>query len=186
MAGNVNEWVEDTYRQTSFEEFEDFNPFRGNQFTNKRLKDPSKGLYDKDKYGKPIKDPSKSYKKMTYAELTALQTKTPNKDTLGLGKDSLKRKAFTPDNRGFNDPVNTTLYGTTTLVNDHSKVYKGGSWNDLAFWLNPATRRFMDEDESSAEIGFRCAMTLVGAPEIHPEGKPHFSTKKPKAFNAKQ
>jgi len=25
MAGNVNEWVQDTYRQTSFEEFDDFN-----------------------------------------------------------------------------------------------------------------------------------------------------------------
>jgi sulfatase modifying factor 1 len=40
MAGNVNEWVADTYRQTSFEEVDDFNPFRGNEFTNKRLADP--------------------------------------------------------------------------------------------------------------------------------------------------
>ena len=37
MAGNVNEWVQDTYRQTSFEEVDDFNPFRGNEFSNKRL-----------------------------------------------------------------------------------------------------------------------------------------------------
>ena len=55
MAGNVNEWVEDTYRQTSFEEVNDFNPFRGNEFSNKRLADASKGLYAKDKYGRPIK-----------------------------------------------------------------------------------------------------------------------------------
>ena len=48
--------------------------------------------------------------------------------------------------------------------------------------LNPATRRFMDEDESSAEVGFRCAMTLVGAPEIHPEGKPHYAVKKGEIF----
>jgi len=73
MAGNVNEWVQDTYRQTSFEEFDDFNPFRGNEFTNKRLADPTKGLYAKDKYGKPIKDPSKSNKKMKYSELVAMQ-----------------------------------------------------------------------------------------------------------------
>ena len=38
MAGNVNEWVEDTYRQTSFEEFDDFNPFRGNIYTDKNTK----------------------------------------------------------------------------------------------------------------------------------------------------
>jgi hypothetical protein len=91
-----------------------------------------------------------------------------------------KPKAYSADNRGFDDPANPELYGTTTLVNDHSKVYKGGSWNDMAFWLNPAARRFMNEDDASAEIGFRCAMTLVGAPEIHPEGKPHYKVKKPK------
>jgi len=42
----------------------------------------------------------------------------------------------------------------------------------------------MDEDESSAEVGFRCAMDLVGSPEIHPQGKPHFGVKKEKAFKA--
>jgi sulfatase modifying factor 1 len=51
----------------------------------------------------------------------------------------------------------------------------------MAYWLNPATRRFMDQDETSAEIGFRCAMTLVGAPEINPQGKPHIKVKKPRS-----
>ncbi len=200
MAGNVNEWVQDTYRQTSFEEFEDFNPFRGNEFTNKRLADPSKGLYAKDKYGKPIKDPSKSNKKMKYADLLALQQgQNPNANPANsnpatqptgtpgapaTAKNPLEGKPFNPDFRGYSDTVNTSLYGTTTLVNDHSKVYKGGSWNDLAFWLNPSTRRFMNEDDASAEVGFRCAMTLVGAPEIHPQGKPHYGVKKPKDFKA--
>jgi sulfatase modifying factor 1 len=204
MAGNVNEWVQDTYRQTSFEEFEDFNPFRGNEYTNKRLADPTKGLYAKDKYGKPIKDPAKSGKKMSYSDLIATQqalnTPTANGAATNPGanaanppvtaanaaaKNPLAGKPYNPDFRGAADSVNTTLYGTTTLVNDHSKVYKGGSWNDLAFWLNPATRRFMDEDESSAEVGFRCAMTLVGAPEINPSGKPHYGVKKAKEFKAK-
>jgi len=187
MAGNVNEWVEDTYRQTSFEETNDFNPFRGNEFTNKRLADPAKGLYAKDKYGKPIKDPSKSNKKLKYSELVAIQAQANGKDTankLPPIKDPLSGKPFNPDARGYGDTVNTALYGTTTLVNNKSKVYKGGSWNDLAFWLNPATRRFMNEDDASAEVGFRCAMTLVGAPEISPEGKPHYSVKKSKPFKA--
>lgn len=203
MAGNVNEWVQDTYRQTSFEEVEDFNPFRGNEFTNKRLADPSKGLYAKDKYGKPIKDPAKSGKKMKYSDLLASQqaqngnaangnaangNAAPTNNAAGITpaqKNPLAGKPYNPDFRGALDSVNTTLYGTTTLVNDHSKVYKGGSWNDMAYWLNPATRRFMNEDEASAEIGFRCAMTLVGAPEINPSGKPHYSVKKPKDFKAK-
>jgi sulfatase modifying factor 1 len=201
MAGNVNEWVEDTYRQTSFEEFDDFNPFRGNEFNNKRLADASKGLYAKDKYGKPIKDASKSNKKMKYSDMIAMQQgdaangTTPPAAGAANGaagtnsatpapKNALDGKPYSADYRGYGDTVNTALYGTTTLVNDHSKVYKGGSWNDLAFWLNPATRRFMNEDDASAEVGFRCAMTLVGAPEIHPQGKPHFSVKKAKPFKA--
>ncbi|HVW15071.1 MAG TPA: SUMF1/EgtB/PvdO family nonheme iron enzyme [Mucilaginibacter sp.] len=200
MAGNVNEWVQDTYRQTSFEDFEDFNPFRGNEYKNKRLADPQKGLYAKDKYGKPILDPAKSGKKMTYAELLASQGQTPANGTANgangnaanpatanaaTAKNPLAGKPYNPDFRGAQDSVNTALYGTTTLVNDHSKVYKGGSWNDMAYWLNPATRRFMDEDESSAEVGFRCAMTLVGGAEINPSGKPHFGVKKSKNFKAR-
>ena len=97
---------------------------------------------------------------------------------------ALAGKAYNPDQRGFADTVNAALYGTTTLANDHSKVYKGGSWNDLAYWLNPAARRFMNEDDASAEVGFRCAMDLVGAAEISPQGKPHFSVKKAKPFKA--
>ncbi len=202
MAGNVDEWVMDTYRQTSFEEFEDFNPFRGNEYANKRLTDPAKGLIAKDKYGKPIKDAAPSGKKMKYSDLLATQaalnappatgtaatgaTTNPAAATgLPVVKNSLAGKPYNPDFRGALDSVNSSLYGTTTLVNDHSKVYKGGSWNDMAYWLNPATRRFMDEDESSAEVGFRCAMTMVGAPEINPSGKPHYSIKKAKDFKAK-
>jgi sulfatase modifying factor 1 len=199
MAGNVNEWVADTYRQTSFEEVEDFNPFRGNEFTNKRLADPVKGLYAKDKYGRPIKDPAKSNKKLKYSEMIAQQQGLNTGDAVAgatpatggtkplTTPNSIKYsgKAYNPDFRGESDSVNTVLYGTTTLVNDHSKIFKGGSWNDLAYWMNPATRRFMDEDESSAEVGFRCAMTMVGAPEIHPEGKPHLPVKKAKPYKAR-
>jgi formylglycine-generating enzyme required for sulfatase activity len=71
------------------------------------------------------------------------------------------------------------LYGVSSLVNEKSRVYKGGSWNDRAYWLNPATRRYMQEDEASAEVGFRCAMSLVGSPEVSSKsGKPQFRTNK--------
>ncbi len=52
----------------------------------------------------------------------------------------------------------------TTLVSDKSKVYKGGSWADRAYWLVSSNRRFLDEDKSMATIGFRCAMDRVGSP----------------------
>jgi hypothetical protein len=55
-------------------------------------------------------------------------------------------------------------YGSSSLVNNESRVYKGGSWDDRAYWLVPGTRRFMDERQSSSTVGFRCAMTRVGTP----------------------
>ena len=55
-------------------------------------------------------------------------------------------------------------YGESSLVNNESRVYKGGSWDDRAYWLVPGTRRFMDENQSSSTVGFRCAMTRVGTP----------------------
>jgi len=56
-------------------------------------------------------------------------------------------------------------YGKTTLVSDKSRVYKGGSWNDRAYWLSPGTRRFLEEDQAMSTIGFRCAMDRMGSPE---------------------
>ena len=53
-------------------------------------------------------------------------------------------------------------FGKSTLVNNESRVYKGGSWDDRAYWLVPGTRRFMDERQASSTVGFRCAMTRVG------------------------
>ena len=51
----------------------------------------------------------------------------------------------------------------TTLISDKSRVYKGGSWADRAYWLSAGNRRFLDEDKASATIGFRCAMDRVGS-----------------------
>jgi len=174
MAGNVNEWTADVYRKLSFEDFSDFNPFRGNEFVNKRLSDRDKGIYAKDKYGRPIKDPAKTGKKQKWAEL--------QKDVAAVDSSAIAGKPYNADFRGHLDTVVTDLYGITTLVNDRSRVYKGGSWNDRAYWLNPATRRFMQQDETSAEIGFRSAMTLVGAPEIMSKGKPQFKQPKSRAL----
>jgi hypothetical protein len=55
-------------------------------------------------------------------------------------------------------------WGATTLINDRSRVYKGGSWADRIYYTVPATRRYLDERQSSAMLGFRCAMDRVGSP----------------------
>ncbi|MEO8253735.1 MAG: gliding motility lipoprotein GldJ [Flavobacterium sp.] len=50
----------------------------------------------------------------------------------------------------------------TTLINDKIRVYKGGSWRDRAYWLDPAQRRYFPQDMATDYIGFRCAMSRVG------------------------
>jgi gliding motility-associated lipoprotein GldJ len=63
-----------------------------------------------------------------------------------------------------NESINAGKSGwPTTLVSDKSRVYKGGSWADRAYWLAVGNRRFLDEDKSSATIGFRCAMDRIGS-----------------------
>ncbi|NQY06437.1 MAG: gliding motility lipoprotein GldJ [Flavobacteriaceae bacterium] len=53
--------------------------------------------------------------------------------------------------------------GRTSLINDEVRVYKGGSWKDRAYWLDPAQRRFYPQDKATDYIGFRCAMSRVGS-----------------------
>jgi gliding motility-associated lipoprotein GldJ len=53
--------------------------------------------------------------------------------------------------------------GGESLITDNVRVYKGGSWKDVAYWLSPGTRRFLDEDSATATIGFRCAMIRAGS-----------------------
>lgn len=52
----------------------------------------------------------------------------------------------------------------TTLISDRSRVYKGGSWEDRAYWQAGSSRRYLDERQSSKSIGFRCAMDRIGSP----------------------
>ncbi len=51
----------------------------------------------------------------------------------------------------------------TTLVSDEVRVYKGGSWRDRAYWLDPSQRRYFPQDMATDYIGFRNAMSRVGS-----------------------
>jgi formylglycine-generating enzyme required for sulfatase activity len=156
MAGNVNEWVLDVYRPLSFEDVEDFNPFRGNEFkVLKREEDGS--LSQKDSIGRmqyvPIstEDALSQRRQFTKADYRNYEDGDPG-STLDYDNENNK----TAGSEKMYDP-------TQSLINDHVRVYKGGSWNDLPYWLSPGTRRFLAEDQSRNDIGFRCAMVRVGA-----------------------
>ncbi len=98
MAGNVSEWVNDTYRPLSFQAVDDLNPVR--------------------------------------------------KDGTADGEQLYGWEGDRTDFR--------------SLINDRAKVYKGGSWKDVAYWMSPGTRRFLDQDKATNTIGFRCAMISIG------------------------
>jgi formylglycine-generating enzyme required for sulfatase activity len=183
MAGNVSEWVLDTYRQLSFDKVEDFSPFRGNDFENNEY-DTNGKIQTIGKTNVPKKINATSGKKdpyekhaNKYGNITGISPSTP--DAIDTTKMPALKPTFTPDQRGALDPQNLDLYGKITLVNDRSKVFKGGSWNDRAYWLNPGTRRYLDQGEATSEIGFRCAMSSVGDPQINKKSTPQF--KQPKS-----
>ncbi len=54
----------------------------------------------------------------------------------------------------------------TTLIDNEVRVYKGGSWKDRAYWLQPSKRRFLPQYLATDDIGFRCAMSRFGSKTI--------------------
>ncbi len=148
MAGNVSEWTADVYRpstSTTLRDAEnhDLNPFRGNEYREIIL----------DEDGRPVDKDSLGY----------LKTR-PVEDTLVAGRENYKR-ADVKNYRDGDDELIKYEFGKYTLINDESRVIKGGSWADRLYWLAPGTRRFLDENASSKTVGFRCAMIRVGGPE---------------------
>ncbi|MDP3312444.1 gliding motility lipoprotein GldJ [Lutibacter sp.] len=59
----------------------------------------------------------------------------------------------------------------TTLISDKSRVYKGGSWKDREYWLDPSQRRYLPEYMATNYIGFRCATDRIG-PMTYKRRKP--------------
>lgn len=74
----------------------------------------------------------------------------------------IRRDGFLDTEKEYDNSVkNPAFY--TSLITDKSRVYKGGSWKDVAYWMSPGTRRYLDQDSSTATIGFRCAMINAGS-----------------------
>ena len=124
----------------------------------------------KDKLGRLIIDTVKdvdvanryNYQKGDYRNYRDgdLQSAIPN----GGGDDYKTEDGKKGSLRMYAQDSNPTSSDFVTLINDNARVYKGGSWRDRAYWLNPSTRRFLDQESSRDDIGFRCAMIRVGSP----------------------
>ncbi len=146
MAGNVNEWVKDVYRPLSHETVADFRPFRGNVFRTVARDANGNILFD-------------DIGRVQYEE-------TDEEEVQGFR--NYRQGDFTDYRDG--DQMSAIAEGQSvypageTLINNESRVYKGGSWKDRAYWLSPGTRRFLDQNKSANDIGFRCAMDQIGRP----------------------
>src|ERR1035437_8502406 len=187
MAGNVSEWVMDVYRPLSPEDKSDFRPFRGNVFKTQMRDVDGIMINDSIKYDNPtdtahrnivsipgmvrwrdvsIKDADdnlderRNYK---YADNINYLDGDVQSQAMGLSGNNWS-EAFDPS-LGKAESAGMYDYSTTSMINDKARVYKGGSWKDRAYWMVPGTRRFLDQRQATAWIGFRCAMTRVGSPQ---------------------
>jgi gliding motility-associated lipoprotein GldJ len=77
--------------------------------------------------------------------------------------NSPKHLVGTDDESGGLDRQYDESNKRTSLINNEVRVYKGGSWRDRDYWLDPAQRRFFPQDMATDYIGFRCAMSRVGS-----------------------
>lgn len=155
MAGNVSEWVLDVYRPLSHLDVDDYNPYRGNRFYRDSL-EADGTLTEKDSLGRLFKVPLDSVDLAGEYQ----RSYTSYDVRSALDGDSIS---------GFN-----YNYGRSTLINDNSRVIKGGSWRDRAYYLSPGTRRYMQANHASATVGFRCVMDRLGSPDFNAAGGNYF------------
>jgi gliding motility-associated lipoprotein GldJ len=165
MAGNVCEWVKDVYRPLSAEDNDDFRAFRGNVFKT-QVRDEEGAIEEKDSLGRIMwrevadadhKDENLERRNYKIADnisyLDGDKTSSLKYQEEELEPDDLKKMMY-----------EITGEQPTTLIDDRARVYKGASWRDRAYWMGPGTRRFLDEEQSTSWLGFRCAMVRVGSP----------------------
>ena len=159
MAGNVNEWVFDVYRPMT-QDLPDFNPARGNVFTQYE-RDEEGYLAEVDSLGRiPIVEADANANRRQYQ-------KADNTDFLDGDVESsiYYEKGNTGGQAAMYD------FGTTSLMNNRVRVYKGGSWRDRAYWLTPGTRRFLNQEMAADDIGFRCVLDRMGSASIKTKKK---------------
>ncbi|MDP4281817.1 MAG: SUMF1/EgtB/PvdO family nonheme iron enzyme, partial [Bacteroidota bacterium] len=158
MAGNVSEWVLDVYRPTTESYASDLRPFRGNVFQTP-VRDAEGFIAEKDSLG------HLKYRNVTAAEsMHRFNYRTA--DNINYLDGDYASNIDVDWKNPPSDTNSTNLmyqYGLSSLITDHTRVYKGGNWKDPAYFMSPGQRRYLDENSASDCIGFRCAMTRVGS-----------------------
>ncbi|WP_205618104.1 gliding motility lipoprotein GldJ [Neotamlana sedimentorum] len=193
MAGNVAEWVADVYRPIVDDEFNDFNYYRGNVYTKNALNEDGTVkvittddiVYDTLSNGKVIArnlpgeilqvpiDENETYLRTNFDKSNEINFRDGDRRSSrefgnfeDEGKTSEMYNAPRHNTRIENGELireNDKANGRNSLINDEVRVYKGGSWKDREYWLDPAQRRFFPQDMATDYIGFRCAMSRVGS-----------------------
>jgi len=185
MAGNVSEWVADVYRPLTNNEVSDMNYFRGNLFQTYITEDGKASVnndvinYDDNPNGRSVYSqlPGSIQKQnIVPNDFDSEFTNEQLLNTNGLAADNLayadgdklfQREKGNPDG----EEMYTNAFDETriaeekrlTLVSNTTRVIKGASWKDRAYWLDPAQRRYMPEFLAADYIGFRCAMSYLGS-----------------------
>ena len=188
MAGNVSEWVMDVYRPESENTARtDHRVFRGNVFKT-QSRDDEGNIIEKDSLGKIVMEGvnekgnayRRNYKKSdninfldgdmeshitngtNWLDTTENENSSYDQRLVKIDKWNQEANKYKDGNSGNSNEM--YRYGESSLISDRTRIFKGGSWADRAYWLNPGTRRFLDQDQSSSAIGFRCAMDRMGSP----------------------
>ena len=189
MAGNVAEWVADVYRPIVDDEFNDFNYFRGNDYKKFQIGEDGKAVvatetqYRTLSNGKRVAIVQPGELLTQDLDSTDLRARTQFDKSYNINfrdgdyRSSRNYMAERYDRAEEEQGETQTMYkspdmletdpekmenNATTLISDQVRVYKGGSWKDRAYWLDPAQRRFYPQDQATDFIGFRCAMSRIG------------------------
>jgi len=159
MAGNVNEWVADEFRSVISEESDEFNGAYGHALLLTK-RDVETRQFSKDSTGRLIKERDRK----RYSIPGPLDLISEDDGTSEESVVSETDPTLTEGVDEFGGNTENIDADRSSMMNARRRVYKGGSWKDMPHWLNPSTRRYLDEDMSRSDIGFRCAMTRMGAP----------------------
>jgi len=167
MAGNVAEWVMDVYRPAGTSELAEYNPFRGNIYLSFE-RNPDGTLVERDSIGRiPMVPDADTRNERRYNYRTSFNSNFNDGDlgsllnSDGIGGDPNETTAFM-----YRRDLSGTVPYSYSLIGDNVRVVKGGSWKDIPYWAQPGNRRYLAEDEATDFIGFRCAMSRLGAIQV--------------------
>ncbi len=181
MGGNVAEWVADVYRPIIDEEANDFNYYRGNVYSKPQItRDGKITTIDRENFKdqfqvmengrlKIFKLPGEiASEELSEDDLRRINyTRAENRDFQDGDNESTREFASSSSSLNrpmYSDPTLTKSASTKrlTLISNEARVYKGGSWLDRSYYLDPAQRRFYPEYFATNFIGFRNAMSYMG------------------------